>query len=496
MYNPLTNYFSLSLARDDEFQKLSETVLLNLFDSNAKIHASKTDKHAFEAKLFSNKAHKLNYLLVKKDNKISVYEEPIYTWKNTPFDYAIKELKSGSYEVHAREIISLPITGGDEIVAMARILKKYFDNIIKKHLSPDEKKECDELAAKLQADPELDKQVMEKLKIVYNGDFSCTSSPYKLKVFFEYLYNQGLLSSPVPDEKWVEKNQLANKAATVEFEQLKTDINFLFDVCEKNKFTSKKKYQFNDGDNFLFSQDNGIVVESQGMASYITMKSEEITIYAADNEGEGFFKHNKLKELLAGIKSGQDSMIDSVILKANNNQVEYINLNSWYCLSSDVENTRKNVISDGVGEMSYPIDIQSFDYQLKYAQQNYDFTKFEFLASRFMTYSSESYYDKELGIFKNEDITYSKKVADSKIDDTEIPEKFSYCIPIKKIPYLQKEWLEGLEYMVDVLKTNAPIPTVSNTDDKVQDIKDAALHFEAMIPKLKEKLKKQDKLKM
>lgn len=496
MYKPLPNYLSLSLANDTDFLKLSETVLLNLFDSNTKVHASQTDKHKFTAKLFSNELHKLNYLVVKKNNKISVYEEPIYSWKNSPFEFMLKELKSGSFEIHAREIMSLPLEGNDEILVMAKIAKKHLSNIFKNNLSEDEKKEGEALMEKLKANPKLDEQVMEKLKLVYSSNFSCTSSPYKLKVFFEYLYNQGLLSEMVPDEKWLEKNKGANKEATVEFEQLKTDINFLFEVCEKNKFTSRKKYQFNDGDNLLYAQENGIVVESQGMGSYITMKGEEITIYAFDNEGEGFFKHNKLKELLAGIKSGQDSMIDSVILKANNDKVEYININSWYCLSTDLEYTRKNAISDDVGEMSYPIDIQSFDYQLKYAQQNYDFTKFDFLASRFMTYSSESYYDKELGIFKNEDITYSKKVAESNIDNTEIPEKFSYCIPIKKIPYLQKEWLEGLEYLVYVLKTHAPIPTVSNTDDKVQDIKDAALHFEAMIPKLRTKLQKQNKLKM
>jgi hypothetical protein len=487
----------MNLAFDHEFQKLSETVLLNLFDSSKKIHASNTGKHEFTAKLFSNKEYKLNYLLVKKNSKITVYEEPIYNWKNSPFDYAINELKTGSFEIHAREIISLPLTEGDELVAMARIVKKHLMNIVNDKLPPDERKEVNELIARLKTDKELDKKVMAKLPVVYNDEFSANSSPYKLKVFFEYLYKQGFISEMVPDEKWIEKNKPFNESASEEIEQLKNDINFLFDVCEKNKFTNKKKHQFNDGDNFLYAYEKGIVVESQGLGSYITMKGEEITVFAFDNENESFLKFNNLKDLSNAINKNEASIVDSLILKINNDKVEYINGGTWYCFSSDLHYTRKNIIEEGLGKMNDPIDIQSFEYQLKYAQQNYGSTKFEFLTYKFMTYSSESYYDKKLGIFKSEGITYSKKVDNAQIKiDEEIPKKFDYCIPIKKIEFLQKEWLEGLEYLVDVLKIHEPIPTVSNTDNKVQDVKDAVSHFEKMIPKLKQKLENQNKLKM
>lgn len=497
MYNPLPNYFSLHLAHDNEFLKLSETVLLNLFDSNTKVHASKTDKHAFEAKLFSNKEHKLNYLLVKKGNKITVYEEPIYSWKNKPFDYAIEELKSGSYEIHAREIISLPLTEGDELIAMARIMKKYLINIGKNNLPPDEKKEADDMFERVTSDPELDKKVMEKLGVVYGHEFSCNSNPYKLKILFEYFYKQGLISDMVPDEKWVEKNKIFNESASEEVEQLKNDINFLFDICEQHKFTNKKKYKFNDGDNFLYGHNNGMVVESQGMGAYITMKGDEIIVSAFDKENEGFLKHTTLSNLVNGLKSNEDSIIDSVILKVNKDKVEYVNVNTWYCFSSDLENTRKSIIEEKLGKMNDPIDIQSFDYQLKHAQHNLGLTKFKFLTYVFMTYSSESNYNKKLGIFNNENVTYSKKLANTSVNlNEDIPKKFDYCVPMKDIPFLQKDWLEGLEYMVDILKNHAPIPTVSNTKDKVQDVKDVVAHFEAMIPKLREKLQKKDKLKM
>lgn len=499
MYNPMPNYLSSSLARDNEFLKMSETVLLNLFDSNEKIHASNTGKKEFTAKIFSNKDHKLNYLLVKKEGQITVYEEPIYSWEKLPFDYAIKELKSGSYEIHAREIMSILLTNGDddELMAMAKVVKKHLKSMFKNNLSQDEKKEVDKVLEQVKADPELEKKVMKKLQSIYGDEFKCNSNPYKLKVFFEYLYNQGLISEMISDDKWIEKNQPFNDYASEPVDQLKTDINFLFEVCDKNKFTSKKKYQFNDADNFLYAHNGGMVVESQGLGAYITMKGEEITVYAFDKENEGFLKYTNLSKLVESIKNGKDSLIDSVILKINQDKVEYVNANTWYCFSSDLENTRKSIIEEELGEMSYPIDIQSFEYQLKYSQQNYGFTKFEFLANKFMIYGAESNYDKTLGIFTNEDITYNKNIADSTIKvDEEKTTEFSYCIPIKKIPYLQKEWLEGLEYLVDVLKTDAPIPTVSNTKDKVQDVKDAVLHFEKMIPKLKAKLNETNKLKM
>jgi hypothetical protein len=501
MYNTIPNYLSHSLAKDNEFQKMSETVLKNLFDSNEKLYASKNGKKAFEAKLFSNKEQKLNYLLVKKEDNITVYEEPIYSWKNTPFDYAVKELKEGSPEIHSREILSLPLVGSDEILEMAKVIKKYLFNVVDDKLSPLERKEADAMAEKLEKDPELEKKVMSKLSLALDNELKCTSNPYKLKVFYDYLYNQGLLSESIPDEKWIDKNVVYkgpgyNRSPFQQMEQLKTDINFLFDVCDQNKFSSKKKFTFNDADNFFYGQGNGMVIESQGMGAYVTMKGEEITVYAFDKEGEGFLKYNTLPALVDSIEKGTNTVLDSVILKINKDDIEYMNVNSWYCFSTDVEYTRKNIISEGLGIMSYPIDIQSFDYQLKFTQQEYGFTKFEFLASRFMTYSSESNYDKKLGIFTNEDITYSKDIENAKIDDTEIPEKFSYCIPMKNIPYLQKEWIEGLEYMVEVLKTHSPMPSVSNSDNKVQDIKDAATHFEAMIPKLKAKLQKENKLRM
>lgn len=500
MYNSMPNYLSSNLAKDNEFLKMTDTVLSTLFDSNEKVYASKAGKKAFEAKLFSNKEEKLNYLVVKKEDSITVYEEPIYSWKNTPFDYMVKELKEGSNEIHGREILSLPLKNNDEIFEMAKVVKKYLFNAVQDNLSPSERKEANELMKKLETDPQLDKKVMSKLPLALESDFKCTTNPYKLKVFYDYLYGQGLLSDLVPDEKWIEKNAIYkgfghNKSPFQQMVQLKTDINFLFEVCDQNKFTSKNKFQFNDADNFFYGQDNGMVIESQSMGAYVTMKGEEITVYAFDKENEGFLKYNSLSTLLTSIEKGDNTLLDSVILKVNKDDIEYINVNSWYCFSTDVEYTRKNIISEDLGVMTYPIDIQSFDYQLKFSQQEYGFTKFEFLAARFMIYSSDKYYDKKLGIFTNEDITYSKAIADSEIDDIRIPKKFSYCIPMEKIPYLQKEWLEGLEYMVEVLKTHAPIPTVSNTDDKVQDIKDAAQHFESMIPNLKAKLQKKNQLK-
>lgn len=501
MYNSIPNYLSSSLGKDGEFLKMSETVLFSLFDSNEKVYASKTGKKAFEAKLFSNKAEKLNYLVVKREDNITVYEEPIYSWKNAAFDYMIKELKEGSHEIHSREILSLPLVGNDEIFEMAKVVKKHLFNLGSNNSSASERKEGEELVERLSKDPELDQKVMSKLSLALDHDFECTSNPYKLKMFYDYLSKQGFLSDFVSEDKWIEKNKVYkgrgyNRSPFQQMEQLKTDINFLFEVCDQNKFTSKNKHQYNDADNFLYAQKNGIVVESQGMASYITMKGDEITVYACDKEDEGFLEYTSMSKLLNGIEKNENTVLGSVILKLNQDDIEYINVNTWYCFSKDVEYTRKNIISEGLGVMTYPIDIQSFDYQLKFTQQEYGFTKFEFLASRFMTYSAEDNYDKKLGIFTNEDIIYSKDIADSEIDDKEIPESFSYCIPMKNIPYLQKEWLEGLEYMVEVLKTHAPTPSVSNTEDKEQDIKDAATHFEAMIPKLKEKLQKESKPKI
>lgn len=412
----------------------------------------------------------------------------------------VKELKEGSDEIHAREIMSLPIVSSDELFEMSKLIKKYLRNTLEDNLSPQERQQANALVEKLKGNPELDKKVMEKMYSTFDDGFKCTSNPYKLKLFYNYLYAQGLLSETVPDTTWLEKNSIlkgkfVNKTGSQQVDQLKTDINFLFNVCDQNKFTNKKKFSFNDTDNFFYGYENGIVVESQGMGAYINMKDDDITVYAFDKENEGFLKYNTLTQLIDSIKKGTNTTIDSVILKINKDEIEYINVNCWYCFSTDLDYTRKSIISEGLGVMTYPIDIQSFDYQLKFSQKVYYFTKFEFLASRFMTYSSEQYYDKKLGIFKNDDITYSKNIADSKIDDTDIPEKFSYCIPMEKIPYLQKEWIEGLEYMVDILKNHSPIPTVSKSDDKIQDIKDAVAHFEAMIPKLKAKLEK-NKLKI
>jgi hypothetical protein len=501
MYSSIPNYLSLNLAKDNEFQRITENALTLLFDSSVKVFASKTGNKSFEAKLFTNQLETSNYLVVKKDDNITVYEDPICSLTKNPFEYVVKELKEGSSEIHGREILSLPLKGTDEILEMAKIAKKYLFNSVQDNLSSSERKEANDLMERLKKDPALEKNVMSKLYLVLDNDFKCTSNPYKIKVFYDYLYTQGVLADSFPDEKWIEKNAVykgpnCNQLPFQQMVQLKTDIDFLFNVCDQHQFTSEENFYFNDSDNLFYGQDNGIVIESQSMGAYVTMSGDDITVYAFDKEDEGFLKYNSLSALLKGIKKGDNTLLDSVILKINKNDIEYINVNSWYCFSLDVEFTRKNIISEGLGVMTYPIDIQSFDYQLKFSQQEYGFTKFEFLADKFMTYGSDANYDKKLGIFTNAHTIYSKEIADSQIEHTEIPEKFSYCIPMKKIPYLQKQWLEGLEYMVEVLKNHAPMPTVSNTEDKAQDIKDAVTHFEKMIPKLKKKLDKQNKLKI
>lgn len=73
MYNQIPNYLNHALAKDNEFQTMSETVLINLFNSNDKLYESQTGNKSFEAKLFINEKDKLNYLVVKSDDKIRVY---------------------------------------------------------------------------------------------------------------------------------------------------------------------------------------------------------------------------------------------------------------------------------------------------------------------------------------------------------------------------------------------------------------------------------------
>lgn len=469
-YLHVGNITESALSENNEFLNTTREAIKSLFESKNNLVIS-DNKNKTYVKIYTNDEAKVNYMIISRNDKWMVFEEKDYEWKHTAFEYTTARLKEGSSEIYAIKVLELD---QQEVKAVP--------------LSTDKKSDLNALLNKVtqSSDSKLDLdilgQVRDMLKDVKAPTFNSTHSPYALKVFYNYLKQQNIIKEAPEDSFWESLSTNLLKQVDTFVPEIKMVTEFFFDMCEKHKFTENTKYFFNDIDYSLWSQDRGIVLADQNFAYYIMMKGDELTVYACDKDKNNSKKHAYISDLIHDINTNPVSSVDNVALKIVNGKTVYADNCMIENFTMNLEAGKQALINDKLGNITYPVDITDYDYQLAYYQKNHGVTEFDFLAKAFLVNGGGFEYDKKNGNLIDSSITYDPEILNFR--KKERPQKISKIICCEfsgSYPNLNEKWLNGLKYLTEVLKCDKPIPMISKTDDKQKDVANTVKKLEKAI---------------
>ena len=279
------NMLKESLSDDSAFKEQAKKAILKLYESKDDFHF----KSKFgNAKLFADKSHKIQYLVLHQKNSLYVYLEPIYEWTTNPFRYAKDSLNQNG-KLFSNPVIVVDVVG----------------------------------------------TFKESLGSLFSSDFASTSSAYELKNFFNFL-NEGSFSDVNYDDNfWLKHSAQINSLVQPNVIDLATCIYYLEKACVDGDFNKDNKYEFNDMDNYVWIQDDKLCFSSQNVGFAVVRDKKGFTVLAADQESGTAKKYTEVEELLEAAKRGIN-LIDCAALKVEDGKVVYADNVLLYVMSLDL----------------------------------------------------------------------------------------------------------------------------------------------------------------
>jgi len=445
------------------------------------------DKKGRQLKAYRDDKNKLIYLIDKNGKNLTIYSDEIHDFnKKEPtkaiiyFDimtengrklkdiYKHKILEFGEQKGPIREDIDLKETlkqvFADKAEEMFKSFKFLFgDNFIK------------------------NAEFLEYVGLTQKID--CTSDISSINKYSKLLNKLQYMEKEYPIDFFENLNAESHKEILVKIPGLVTNIKFLIKMCEEHNFkTRKNAFEFNDADNYVWLEKGKLTVTSQNVGFYFDIYDDNnFTVYFLNKEYNSVTK--EINRINKAIKEGTLDKLGDIVLQITNGKLTAFNQSYMYCFELDVDYSAKAMEENGLGQQEFPVDITSYQYQKDYYCHRFGITEFEFLAQAFLTLGGGADYNKEKGEFVFSDIKYVPNLPEAPNTRNEKTTKFNYCAP-KKVSYLNSEWLEGLKYMVEVLKNDRPIPVVHYSQSKEKAVEEAIKMYEGVIKKNESKAAK------
>ena len=322
---PKQNNTKISEANEEVFLSNGEVrnAVLALYDKNNTWFAN-TDQ--VKAKVYKNEDTPVFYLLAETANRLTVYEQPYYRKNEKPFQYELEQLKTTG-EIYATELLILNKADGTVEVE--------------------------------------------------------SKSPYQLKHFFSFLNKEQCLEKVVPDEFWISNGNPFIKKLQPKISEMVLQLNALTQACEENKFTQKNKYEFNDLDNYVWKEKNGLCFSGQNEGFYVEQNNDNYTIYACDKGWYNRKKNQDFKELFADLKQGTTSLISDVVLKIESGKATFVDPSLIEALQMDLSFSHESLVRDNLIEQKFPDEMKLLtpreyvlkavaDYPTLYAAPSYE----------------------------------------------------------------------------------------------------------------------------
>lgn len=309
----------------------------------------------------------------------------------------------------------------------------------------------------------------------FNKEVKCTSDVSTLQQYTHFLSNKGYMSS-IESEFFKQLTVSAFSDTQPKLTDWVINIKAMLTSCKANQFISyQKAYVFNDLDNRVWINNDKLVISDQNLCFYVDIKNDNnFKIYALSKE---YARDTKIIEKLEqAITNKTVNELKDVFLEVKEGQIIALNNAYTYCFELDVIYSVKSMKTDEVLRVTYPVDITSYAYQRDYYHYKFGLTEFEFIVQAMMTLGGGFDYDKEKGIFVNDNVTYIPNLPKApNTPDIKI-ETFRYLSP-KSISHLNKDWLTAIKFAVTVLKRDNPKPVVFYNAENEQDAVDKAIKY-------------------
>lgn len=425
----------IDLLLDENFTKSMKNAIVAMFNNQPTFFVETPTVKAKTINIQEND----NLLVVMRDNKIEVYREESYS--DDIFSYAKKSLLNND-EIYSSQILILNEGNDDSLAGRFNKLSKMLESLVET------------------IGGEKIEKLKGSLKMMSQGDL--TYSPYELSWFQKYLVEKGFLENILVGNK--DLMDLSTKSYNHESlkDRLLT-IDFLINVLTEKNINKDNALVFNDGDNSIYMKDGNLVFSCQNTCTIVVKNKDEYTFYGLAYDNNNHKKYSSFEDLEKSIGS-DDTYLDNIVFKAKDNNVIFSDSTFAYVLEINLEFFKNWVEEEFDVVAKYPVDIYSYDYQVKYHQKMYGYTEFEFITHCLLTLGNGI--TQENGNFYNPKVKYIKGIEDIEINER--PESFKnmgYCYLLKTNMALNDDWKKAAQYMVDVLKNDRPKTEIFEGDN-------------------------------
>lgn len=425
----------IDLLLDENFTKSMKNAIVSMFNNQPTFFVETPTVKAKTINIQEND----NLLVVMRDNKIEVYREESYS--DDIFSYAKKSLLNND-EIYSSQILILNEGNDDSLAGRFNKLSKMLESLVET------------------IGGEKIEKLKGSLKMMSQGDL--TYSPYELSWFQKYLVEKGFLENILVGNK--DLMDLSTKSYNHESlnDRLLT-IDFLINVLTEKNINKDNALVFNDGDNSIYMKDGNLVFSCQNTCTIVVKNKDEYTFYGLAYDNNNHKKYSSFEDLEKSIGS-DDTYLDNIVFKAKDNNVIFSDSTFAYVLEINLEFFKNWVEEEFDVVAKYPVDIYSYDYQVKYHQKMYGYTEFEFITHCLLTLGNGI--TQENGNFYNPKVKYIKGIEDIEINER--PESFKnmgYCYLLKTNMALNDDWKKAAQYMVDVLKNDRPKTEIFEGDN-------------------------------
>lgn len=237
--------------------------------------------------------------------------------------------------------------------------------------------------------------------------------------------------------------------------------SFMERVCREQGFNTENRFEYNDLDNHVWLDGESLVLSDQNCTFLFVGDNKNFTVYYLPTEYSGYEEEKeKLQALLEEGKLNHSiDFFDRVVLQVKEGMVEYCNAGSLtYCFDLDVEFSVKALEREGFGKAEYDVDVHTYAYQRDYHFSRHGVGEVNFILRTFLLLGAGQEYNKEKG-----SISYSfpyiegMKLEQNARDVSPENVKAYYQASsvehiLKPITYLNEEWLDAFNFMVDFIE--------------------------------------------
>lgn len=319
---------------------------------------------------------------------------------------------------------------------------------------------------------EMADEFINKRDILFNDyEYTFSNNIHDISLFIKFLQTQSYLTDLCHDEFILDLITKSSESYKDNFYYLSSSIHNMIECAVNNDMHSyETSAEFNDGDNhFWLSPLNTVIISTQTIMYCFCFKDlNNYDIYSFNTdeyskelyqEYEKNYKSISFREFLVlNLEQKiQDNNIDlqDKVFSLVDNTVTFINPLFFDYLFSSLKHFIAFLKLNHDLREKYPEDVYSYNYQKKYFKHKYNLDEFKFLCHAFLTLGGDFDYDKETGRLVKFDIEYIHNLPELENKNDVSINQISYLYP-QKVSFLNKDWTQGLIYLVEQLELNKP----------------------------------------